>query len=126
MDFSVSPSAVLAGLDFDWLPESTKLNSQLSGSCGDGSPTSPPQPQPLITPPPSNYNYINNNYIIHQTLPFLTPSSSNSLTLHSNCNELLQRTVSSTSSPPSAGPDNLLKPSFFAAADFQVSFIKLL
>ncbi|CAK9314466.1 unnamed protein product [Citrullus colocynthis] len=100
-------SADLAGVDFDWLPDSSiKLwNSEFSDSCGDGSPTSPPQP---LTIRPSN-----NNFSLHQSFPLLNPS------LQSN-DLFLQRTFSSSSPPPStATVDTLVNRPLFPAGDFQ-------
>ncbi|XP_038902180.1 zinc finger protein CONSTANS-LIKE 5-like [Benincasa hispida] len=104
-------SADLAGVDFDWLPDSSinKLwNSEFSDSCGDGSPTSPPQ---SLTIRPSN-----NNFLLHQSFPHLDPS------LQSN-DLFLQRTFSSSSPPPSASAptaaNRLINRPLFPAGDFQ-------
>ncbi|XP_023007329.1 two-component response regulator-like PRR1 [Cucurbita maxima] len=75
-----------AGVDFDWLPCSSikQWNSELPDSWGDGSLTSPPQPQ-TIRPP-------TNNILFHHTFSLLNPSL--------KTNGLLQQTGSSPPPPP--------------------------
>lgn len=93
-----------AGVDFDWLPGSSikQWNSELPDSWGDGSLTSPPQPQ-TIHPP-------TNNILFHHTFSLLNPSL--------KTNGLLQQTGSSPS--PSLSSDNVLHKLSLPARDFQV------
>ncbi|KAG7010586.1 hypothetical protein SDJN02_27380, partial [Cucurbita argyrosperma subsp. argyrosperma] len=79
-------SADLASVDFDWLPNSSiKLwNSEVSDSCGDGSPTSPPQPLTFRRP--------TNRFLLDQSFSLLNPSLQTTNILH--------RTFSSSSSSP--------------------------
>lgn len=109
-------SADIAGVDFDhWLPDSSiKLwNSEFSDSCGDGSPPSPPEPLKIH---PST-----NNFLLHQSFPLLNHDS-----LQSNNDSFLQRTFSSSlSPPPSAAIDPPINRPLFPAGDFQVRGIKL-
>ncbi|XP_008463852.2 zinc finger protein CONSTANS-LIKE 1 isoform X1 [Cucumis melo] len=103
-------SADIAGVDFDhWLPDSSiKLwNSEFSDSCGDGSPPSPPEPLKIH---PST-----NNFLLHQSFPLLNHDS-----LQSNNDSFLQRTFSSSlSPPPSAAIDPPINRPLFPAGDFQ-------
>ncbi|KGN47342.1 zinc finger protein CONSTANS-LIKE 5 [Cucumis sativus] len=104
-------SADLAGVDFDWLPDSSiKLwnSDQFSDSCGDGSPPSPPEPLKIR---PST-----NNFLLHPSaFPLLNPDS-----LQSNdTDSFLQRTFSSSSPPPSAAIDPPINRPLFPVGDFQ-------
>ncbi|XP_023511996.1 uncharacterized protein LOC111776840 [Cucurbita pepo subsp. pepo] len=99
-------SADLAGVDFDWLPDSSiKLwNSEVSDSCGDGSPTSPPQPLTFRRP--------TNRFLLDQSFSLLNPSLQTTSSLH--------RTFSSSSSsPPPPTAESLPSRPLFPAGDFK-------